>query len=149
MTARLEYWTKIPEAVQALRSLNHYVDGSTVAPILRYLLEVRVSQINGCSYCIGVHWRQALDVGEREARLQALETWRDSDLFTESERVALAWAEDITLVSETHAPQASYDALLPHYNERELVDLTFVVLSMNAWNRLAIAFRHETPRKGA
>lgn len=145
MTLRLEYRAVAPDAVKALRGLNDYIAGSTVPPPLRYLIETRVSEVNGCSYCIAVHRNQALDVGESVDRLDALRDWRGSDLFTPAERAALAWAEDLTLVAETGAPDATYRGLLDHFDEKEIVDLTFVVMSMNAWNRLAIGFRREAP----
>ena len=143
MSQRLNYGSVAPDAIRALIHVNDYISDSSISPRLRYLAEVRTSQINGCGYCIQVHWRQALDAGENEARLDALEDWRDSNLFTERERAALAWVEDVTRIAESRAPDASYAALHEHFNDREIVDLTFIVMSMNAWNRLAISFRRE------
>ena len=143
MSQRMNYGSVAPGAIRALLHVNDYISESSISPRLRYLAEVRTSQINGCGYCIQVHWRQALDAGENEARLDALEDWRDSSLFTERERAALAWVEDVTRIAESRAPDASYAALHEHFNDREIVDLTFIVMSMNAWNRLAISFRRE------
>ena len=141
MSLRMNYRNVATDAIRALVHVNDYIAGSTIPPELRHLVEVRTSQLNGCSYCVQVHRRQALAIGESEARLDALETWRDSDLFTAPERAALTWAEDVTRIAESRAPDDSFAALREHYSDREIVDLTFVVMSMNAWNRLAISFR--------
>ena len=143
MTLRLEYRTVAPEAVRALSAVNSYIAQSSIDPALRRLVEVRTSQINGCGYCIQVHRRQALELGESPQRLAALETWRKSALFSERERAALAWTEAVTLIAATGAPDQDYDALRGHFDDKEIVDLTFVIMSMNAWNRLAISFRRE------
>ncbi len=145
MTLRIEYRKVAPDAVTALSAVNRYIAASSIAPRLRHLLEVRVSQINGCSYCIQVHRRQALAAGESETRLGALEAWPVSTVFSDRERAALTWTEDVTKIAETAAPDDSFAALTAHFSEKEIVDLTFVVISMNAWNRLAIAFKREAP----
>lgn len=108
---RIEYRTVAPDAVAALNTLNDYSAGCSIAPRLRRLVEVRTSQINGCSYCIHVHRRQAMALGESEDRLDALADWRASDRFSGAERAALAWAEDVTLIAESGAPDGSYEAL--------------------------------------
>ena len=110
---------------------------------LRALVEIRVSQINGCGYCIHVHTQEARAAGETQARLDALGRWAVGAFFTAAEKAALAWAESVTDVSHTGAPDADYDALGDHFSEVEIVDLTLIIAQMNAWNRLAIAFRHE------
>jgi AhpD family alkylhydroperoxidase len=141
----MEYRDIAPGAVEALAGLNAYSDGCAIPEGLRRLIEIRVSQINGCRYCIWVHRRQALAAGESEARVGGLETWRETTLFTESERAALAWAESVTHIAESQAPEDEYQNLRTHFDEKEIVDLTFIVISMNAWNRLAISFRREPP----
>jgi len=145
MTLRIEYRSVAPGAVAALGKLNDYSDHCSIEAALRRLVEVRTSQVNGCSHCIRVHRRQVLRLGEAEARLDALEDWRSSDLFQESERAVLAWAEDVTLIAASGAPEAGYQALRAFFSEAEIVDLTFIILSMNAWNRLAISFGREAP----
>jgi len=147
MSLRLEYRTIAPGAVKALAGLNAYADGAAIDQRLRRLLEVRVSQVNGCGYCIAVHRRQALALGESAQRLDALERWRSSERFTRAERAALDWAEAVTEIIDSRAPDDAYAELARCYSERELVDLTFVVLAMNAWNRLAISFRREAAGK--
>ncbi|MEX0924072.1 MAG: carboxymuconolactone decarboxylase family protein [Rhodovibrionaceae bacterium] len=145
MTLRIEYRNVAPAAVEALSGLNAYSDATGIPPLLRRLLEIRVSQINGCRYCIEVHRRQALSAGETAERIALLEDWRGSDRFTAAERAALAWAESVTRIAETQAPDSDYRELRAHFEEKEAVDITFIVLAMNAWNRLAISFRREPP----
>lgn len=145
MALRIEYRQVAPDAVAALAKLNDYSAQCSIAPGLRRLIEVRTSQINGCSYCVHVHRRQALGLGESEERLDAIGAWRDSNLFSHDERAALAWTEDVTLIAENGAPDERYEALKACFTETEIVDLTFIVLSMNAWNRLAVSFGREAP----
>lgn len=142
---RVEYRTVAPDAVAALAKLNDYSDRCSITPRFRRLIEVRTSQINGCDYCVHVHRRQAIRSGEKEERLDALGDWQNSDLFSDDERAALAWAEDVTLIAESGASDGCYSALRGFFTETEIVDLTFIILSMNAWNRLAVSFRREAP----
>ncbi len=146
MALRIEYRNVAPDAVAALTKLNDYSERCSIAPGLRRLVEVRTSQINGCTYCVLVHGRQAKGLGESEERLNAVDGWRDSDLFADHERAALAWTEDVTLIAESGAPDDRYEALKAFFTEAEIVDLTFIILSMNAWNRLAVSFRREAPQ---
>ncbi len=105
------------------------------------MLKLRVSQINGCAYCIDMHSLDARAAGETEQRLYALDAWRETPFYTDRERAALAWVESITLVSETHVPDAVFDEVKAHFSDQEIVDLTFVASTINAWNRLAIPLR--------
>jgi AhpD family alkylhydroperoxidase len=138
---RLKYWTVAPEAVKLIMSLNAYVEKSTIAASLRHLIKLRVSQINGCAYCVDLHSHEALRDGEKSQRLHCLMVWRETDLFTPRERAALAYAESITRIADTHVPDNVYDQVEQHFNELELVDLTLTISTMNAWNRMAISFR--------
>jgi len=149
MALRLEYRDIAPGAVKALAGLNTYSARCSISQRLRRLIETRVSQINDCNYCIATHWQQCLDLGETAERMENLATWRDSSLFTPAERAALAWTGSVTLIAERRAPDPEYADLQVHFSEIEIVDLTFVTLSMNAWNRLAIAFRREVGDIGA
>ena len=101
-----------------------------------------MSQVNGCAYCVDMHSQEARHAGELQQRLDCLPVWRETPFFTDRERAALAWAESVTRVSETGVPDAVYDEVRKHFGEKELVDLTLVVSVMNAWNRVAISFRH-------
>ena len=112
-------------------------------------MKTRASQINGCAYCLHMHTRDARARGESEERLYLLDAWRESPLYTERERAALAWTEAVTLVSETHVPDDVYEEVRRHFAEDELVKLTLLVATINAWNRMAISFRSVHPVKAA
>ena len=108
---------------------------------MRHLVWLRVSQINGCAYCVDLHIREALRDGESPDRLHGLVVWRETELYSAKERAALACAEALTLVAETHAPDEIYREVTQHFSDQDLVDLTFLIATMNAWNRMAIGFR--------
>lgn len=138
---RLDYVKEAPGAYAAMRTLNEYVKGCGIeAPILE-LVKIRASQINGCAYCLEMHTRDARAAGEKQHRLDVLSAWRETPLYTERERAALAWAEAVTLVSWDHVPDTVYEEARKQFSERELVDLTMAIILINGWNRLAISFR--------
>ena len=147
MKARLNPNKAAPEAMKALGALESYVQGSGLEPSLIELVKTRASQINGCAYCLHMHTRDARVKGESEERLYLLDAWRESPLYTERERAALAWTEAVTLVSETHVPEDVYEEVRRHFAEDELVKLTVLVATINAWNRMAISFRSVHPVK--
>jgi AhpD family alkylhydroperoxidase len=105
------------------------------------LVKMRASQINGCAYCIDMHSKDARAEGESEHRLYALSAWRETPFFTDRERAALAWTEAVTLVADGHVPDEVYDEVRPQFSDEELVNLTMAVVTINGWNRLAVAFR--------
>jgi AhpD family alkylhydroperoxidase len=144
---RLKYWTVAPEAVKRMAHLNAYLHDASIETGLRHLVLLRVSQINGCAYCVDLHTHEALRDGEKAQRLHLLVVWRETDLFTPREKAALAYAESVTRVAETHVPDADYEEAARHFNERELVDLTLLIATMNAWNRVAISFRRPPPER--
>src|ERR687886_2306298 len=131
MKARLNPNKAAPEAIKALGALESYVQGSGLEPSLIELVKTRASQINGCAFCIHMHTRDARARGETEERLYLLNAWRESPLYSERERAALAWTEAVTLVSETHVPDAVYEEVGPHVAADELVELTFLVATIN------------------
>jgi len=149
MKARLNAYQADPNAMKALMTLENYVQSSGLEPSLIDLVKTRASQINGCAYCIHMHTREARGHGESEERLYLLDAWRESPLYTERERAALAWTEAVTLVSETHVPDAVYEEARKQFGEAELVKLTVLVATINAWNRIAISFRSVHPVKPA
>ena len=104
------------------------------------LVRLRASQLNGCAYCVNMHANDARKAGETEARLQTLCVWEETTLFTPRERAALAWVESLTLLSIQHAPQDQYQALLEHFSEAEVVNLTLAIATINAWNRFGVGF---------
>jgi AhpD family alkylhydroperoxidase len=105
------------------------------------LVKLRASMINGCAYCVDMHSKDARALGESEQRLYAISVWREAPFFTPRERAALAWTEAVTKVGSDHVPDAVYRLAREHFDERQLVDLTMAIIAINAWNRLAIAFR--------
>ncbi len=149
MKARLNPYQAAPDAMKAVGALEAYVQGSGLEPALIDLVKTRASQINGCAFCINMHTREARARGETEERLYLLDAWRESPLYSERERAALAWTEAVTLVSQTHVPDAVYEEVRRSFSEAELVKLTVLVTAINAWNRIAISFRSVHPTKSA
>ncbi|MBA2962942.1 carboxymuconolactone decarboxylase family protein [Ramlibacter sp. MAH-25] len=127
--------------------VSEVLQRSPLGKALQALLHVRVSQLNGCAYCLDMHTREALAAGEELQRLLGLPAWRELPLYTPRERAALQWAEDLTLLADSHAPQASFDALRPHFSDAEIADLTFSLAQINAWNRLGVAMRLPVARR--
>lgn len=142
--ARLNYKKIAPTGFNALLNVSEYVAHSGLEESLLHLLYLRVSQINGCPYCIDLHFRDAVKAGSDHRKLNALLIWRDMPFFSESERAVLAWAEAVTMVKDQSVMEESFHQLSLHFNEKEVVDLTFAIAQMNAFNRIAIAF-HATP----
>src|SRR5436190_24077579 len=138
---RFDYRKLAPDATQAMYALEKYIASCGLDHKFVHLLKLRASQINGCAFCIDMHSIDARAEGETEQRLYALDAWRETPFFTDRERAALAWIEAITLVSQTHVPDAVYEELKKHYSEKEIFDLTFVATTINAWNRIAISAR--------
>jgi len=124
-------------------ALNKFAEESGLEQTLLELVKIRASQINGCAFCIDMHTIDARAAGESEQRIYLLDAWRESPFYTDRERAALAWAESLTLVSETHVPDDVYDEARRYFSEEELVKLTWAVVVINGWNRVCIAFRSE------
>ena len=143
MDTRIDYGKAAPGSVQAMYKLQKYVDESGLEHQLLELVKTRVSQINGCAFCIDMHTKDARAAGETEQRLYGLSAWRESPYYSERERAALAWAEVVTLIPQTHASDEEYEAARAQFGAEELVKLTMAVIAINGWNRLAISFRTE------
>ncbi|MGE5222285.1 MAG: carboxymuconolactone decarboxylase family protein [Omnitrophica WOR_2 bacterium] len=141
MEPRLIYKEVAPEGFRTMLKLGYYVNTSGLEPSLLNLIRLRASQINGCAYCIDIHTREARARGETEQRLYALSAWRETPFYSDRERAALAWTEAVTLISESDVPDELYESVRPQFSEKELVDLTFAVISINSSNRLAVSFR--------
>jgi len=141
MQPRIDYLKFAPEAQKAMYALERYLGTCGLDHKLLHLLKLRASQINGCAYCIDMHSKDARALGETEQRLYALDAWRETPFYTDRERAALAWIEALTLVSETHVPDAVYEEAKKHFSEKEIVDLTILATTINMWNRLAISMR--------
>lgn len=128
--------------MRAMFGLNGYLMKSgKIEKNLLHLLEMRVSQLNGCAYCLDMHSKDLRAAGETEQRLYLLDAWRESPVYTLRERAALAWAEAVTFVTNGHVSDEVYEEVKKQFSEEEIVDLTFAVTTINTWNRLNIAFR--------
>jgi AhpD family alkylhydroperoxidase len=134
-----------PGAYQALRGVENYLQHCGLEKSLIELVKMRGSQINGCAYCLDMHGKDARRLGETEQRLYLLNAWRESPLYSDRERAALAWTEALTLIADTHAPDDVYEEVKAQFSEAELVNLTVLIGQGNLWNRLAIGFRSQHP----
>jgi AhpD family alkylhydroperoxidase len=141
MEERIHYTKAAPGAYHAMLGLEHYLQDCGLEERLLHLIKLRASQINGCAYCLDMHWKDLKAIGENEQRMYSLDAWRECPYYTARERAALAWTEAVTLVTNGHVPDAVYEDVKPHFSEKELADLTLAVATINAWNRLAIAGR--------
>lgn len=140
MQPRIDYTTAAPGAYAALRALETYLHQSGLEARLLELIKTRVSQINGCAFCIDMHTQMARVTGETEQRLYALSAWHETPFFSERERAALAWAEALTRVAEGSVPDDLYEAARGHFGDKGLADLSLAIVAINGWNRMAIAF---------
>jgi AhpD family alkylhydroperoxidase len=141
MEPRLNFFKFGPDAMKAMTGLEQQIARSGLEHSLVELVRLRASQINGCVYCIDVHTTDARHAGESERRLATVSGWRETPFFSARERAALEWAESVTLVASTHVPDDVWERVSPQFTPAELVDLTLLVNTINAWNRFAIAFR--------
>ena len=141
MQARLDAHAVAPDGYRAMRQLQAYVDACGLPKSLLELVKIRASQMNGCAFCINMHARDARKLGETEERIYLLDAWRESPGYSDRERAALAWTEALTFVHDGHVPDAVYAEVRAQFSEKELVDLSFAVMTINAWNRLAISTR--------
>jgi AhpD family alkylhydroperoxidase len=126
---------------KAILALQQQVSASGLDRKMLELVKIRASQINGCGYCLDMHTKDARALGETEQRIYTLNAWREAPFFTDRERAALEWTEAVTKVAVDQVPDTVYEAVRPYFDENELVALTFAVVTINAWNRLAISFR--------
>jgi len=141
MEPRIDYRKFSPEPLQALLAMEKYLAGCGLDHKFIHLLKLRASQINGCAYCIDMHSIDARAAGETEQRLYALDAWRETPFFSDRERAALEWTESITHLAETHVPDEVYERVQQQFSETDLVSLTLAAVTINAWNRFAVAFR--------
>lgn len=141
MEERINYSKAASGAYKAMSGLETYLAGCSLEPSLKELVKMSASLINGCAYCIDMHSQDARAQGETEQRLYALSAWRETPFFSERERAALLWTEKLTLISLDHVPDEVFEEVRPHFTDQELADLTLVITTINAWNRIAISFR--------
>jgi AhpD family alkylhydroperoxidase len=141
MTQRIDYAKQAPELLKPMMALSMAVKNSPVGKTILTLVDIRSSQLNGCAFCLDMHVKEAKIQGERELRLHHVAIWRESPLFDARERAALGWTEAVTKLSAHGVPDDIYAEAREHFSEKELTDLTFAVMTINAWNRLSIAFQ--------
>jgi AhpD family alkylhydroperoxidase len=141
MEHRIDYTKAAPGVLQSMLQMRKYLEQSGLDPKLQDLIHLRVSQINGCAYCIDMHWKDLRAAGESEQRLYGLDAWEESPYYTDRERAALAWAEAVTRLGDGHVPDPVFNAARRFFSEKELSDLTLCIVLINGWNRLNIAFR--------
>jgi AhpD family alkylhydroperoxidase len=151
MKQRLDPLKLVPNGYAALAAVEAYIHESGLDEKLIALVKTRVSQINGCAYCLHMHREEGLNAGEDAVRLHLLSAWRESVMYTPRERAALAWAESLTHISKTHAPDEDFEAVSKEFSEKEVADLSIVIGMINLWNRLAISTRivHPADKKHA
>ncbi len=145
-TQRMNLRELAPDAYRHLLALEQTIAGK-IEPRLYHLIKLRASQINGCAFCIAMHTDEALRDGDSIDRLVLLDAWEESSAFTDKERAALEWVEDLTLIADTHAPKESFDGLKAHFSEEEIGYLTLAAMMINSWNRIAISSRAQYDRK--
>jgi AhpD family alkylhydroperoxidase len=141
MEQRFNYFKAAPDAYKAMSGLETYLHGCGLEEGLLHLIKLRASQINGCAFCLDMHWKDLRAIGEDEQRLYSLDAWRECQWYTDRERAALAWTEALTLVTQGHVPDAVYEEARKQFSEKELTDLSIAITTINAWNRLSIAAR--------
>jgi AhpD family alkylhydroperoxidase len=137
----MDYLKSARGAYHAMLGIEHYLEQCGLEKSLQDLIKLRVSQINGCAYCIDMHWKDLRAAGESEQRLYGLDAWEESPYYTDRERAALAWAESITNIQDGHVPDEVFEKVRNLFNDKELADLTLAITAINSWNRLSIAAR--------
>jgi len=144
MPQRIEYQKQSPELFKKFLEFSMAVKHSTIEESIHDLVKIRASQVNGCAFCLDMHVKEATIHGERPLRLHHLAIWRESTLFNPRERAALAWTEILTQLPAQGVPDDVSDPVRTQLSEKELSDLTFVVMSINAWNRVNVGFQAVT-----
>lgn len=141
MTQRINYMQQSPELFKKFLEFSTAAQGGAIEATIQHLIEIRASQINGCGFCVDMHVKQATLHGERPLRLHHLSIWRESTLFSPRERAALAWTEALTTLGPHGVDDATYDKVRTQLSEKELSDLSFLVMAINGWNRINVGFR--------
>ena len=141
MQPRLNAHVLNPEPYRRQVAMEKYLSESPLDATIKHLVKIRASQINGCAYCIDMHSKDARAAGETEQRLYGLSAWREAPYYTDRERAALEWTEAVTLLTEGHVPDDVFNRVRQHFTDKELVELNFAVIVINAYNRIAVPFR--------
>ncbi len=141
MQPRFDITAVDSEAYHAMAGMEHYLHQTSLEAPLIHIVKLYASEINRCAYCIDMHWKDLRALGETEQRLYGLPAWREAPYYTDRERAAFIWTEAVTVVTDGFISDEAYDAVRPHFSEKELVELTMVIVTINSWNRLSIAAR--------
>jgi AhpD family alkylhydroperoxidase len=141
MEPRIDANEKAREAIRAMNGLGLYLEKSSIEPSLLNLIDYRVSQINGCAFCLDMHSKDLLEAGESEQRLFVLDAWREAPFYSDRERAALSYAEAVTKINEGHVSDEIFEEARNQFSEQEIIDLTMAVITINCYNRMNIAFR--------
>ena len=142
---RVDYTSLAGEAYKGLLKVSHGLHRGSLDSVLLGLVKQRASQINGCTFCLDMHGKALREAGIDPRKLDTLAAWHESPFYDPGERAALAWTEALTRVGETHAPDEVYAGLLPHFDETQIAELTFVIAIINAWNRMGVGLRSPLP----
>jgi AhpD family alkylhydroperoxidase len=145
MQARLDYSKAAPDAYRAVYALERFVQESGLPKRLIHLVKLRASQINGCSYCVDMHTKEARKDGLGEQRIALISAWHESPIYTAEERAVLGWTEALTNLAQTRAPDADFAPLREHFSDEQIVKLTVAISTINVWNRIAVGFRAQHP----
>lgn len=140
MIERLDYVSINGPAIASMAKAKTHM--GTIDAKLRAAVEILISQINGCVYCVDLHTTQAREAGETQQRLDCLAVWQECPFFNQSEKAAFAWAHAVTRLPDSGAPENLFRDLKTHFSDEQIVDLTLIIAQMNAWNRLAVSFGH-------
>jgi AhpD family alkylhydroperoxidase len=143
MPARLNYPKIAPEPFKAMLGLEKYLHGCGIEPALLHMVKLRASQMNGCAYCVDMHYQDARAAGVDERKLSCVIVWRETPAFTDRERAALGWTEALTDIHRAHESDTAWETARAAFTEKELVDLTWAIGAINTWNRLGVGFRNE------
>ena len=145
MNPRQNYLKTSPDAIKALLTVEAFLENTCLSSHILGLIKLRASQINGCAFCVNMHYGELKKLRISDTILNLVSVWRESPCFTNKERAALAWTESVTLLANTHVPDHDYELVREYFSEKELVDLTVAIGQINLWNRLAVSFRSIPP----
>lgn len=141
MQNRFNMGEVIPEGYRAMLGLEQYVRSTSISKTLKELIKIRASQLNGCAYCLDMHTKEARQMGETEQRIYGLSAWQEAPFYTAQERAALGLTEAITLVAQTHVPDDVYEEARRHFDEKQTAEIIMQIVTINAWNRIAVSTR--------
>lgn len=147
MSQRVSYYELVPDGMKIMMDMEKYTKMAAIERKLRELIKIRVSQINGCAYCLNMHTADARKMGETEQRIYCVSAWEESEFYTEAEKTALELAEHVTLIPTKRVPDELYQRVREHYDERQYVDLVLIINQINSWNRISIAMGNRATEK--